>query len=96
MLSNIWKAHDSNSWQNNFINRIQIYNQSPWFEIMAIYLLKPNSHWQHQKPNSHWQYQKPNLRWHYLSEAQGYQYLVKYYIIIISPRSPIMTNALDS
>ena len=72
---------------------------------MAIYLSKaqftlatsnPNFHWQHQKPNSHWQYQKPNLHWHYLSEAQGYQYLAKYYIIIISPRSSIMTNALDS
>ena len=48
------------------------------------------------KPNSHWQYQKPNLHWHYLSKAQGYQYLAKYYIIIISPKSPIMNNTLDS
>ena len=59
MLDNIWKAHDSSPWQNNFINRIQIHNQSPWFKPMAIYLsksqfslaiLKPNSHWQHQIP----------------------------------------------
>ena len=28
MLSNIWKAHDSNTWQNNFINRIQIHDQT--------------------------------------------------------------------
>ena len=41
MLGNIWKAHDSNSWLNNFINGIQIHNQSPWFETMAIYLSKP-------------------------------------------------------
>ena len=59
MLGNIWKAHDSNPWQNNFINGIQIHNQNPWFKPMAIYLsktqfslaiLKPNSHWQHQNP----------------------------------------------
>ena len=57
MLGSIWKAHDSNPWQNNFINGIQIHNQSPWFKPMAFYLskaqfslaiLKPNSHWQHQ------------------------------------------------
>ena len=57
MLGNIWKAHDSIPWQNNFINEIQTHNQSPWFKLMAIYLsksqfslaiLKPNSHWQHQ------------------------------------------------
>ena len=48
MLGNIWKAHDSNSWQNNFINKIQIHNQSPLFETMVIYLSKLNSHWQHQ------------------------------------------------
>ena len=59
MIGNIWKAHDSSPWQNNFINGIQIHNQSPWFKPMAIYLskaqfllaiLKPNSHWQHQNP----------------------------------------------
>ena len=56
MLGNIWKAHNSSPWQNNFINGIQIHNQNPWFKPMAIYLfktqfsltiLKPNSHWQH-------------------------------------------------
>ena len=40
MLGNIWKAHDSSPWQNNFINGIQIHNQSPWFKPMAIYLSK--------------------------------------------------------
>ena len=40
MLGNISKAHDSSSWQNNFINGIQIHNQSPWFKPMAIYLSK--------------------------------------------------------
>ena len=40
MLGNIWKVHDSSSWQNNFINGIQIHNQSPWFKPMAIYLSK--------------------------------------------------------
>ena len=35
-----WKAHDSSPWQNNFINEIQIYNQSPWINLMANYLLK--------------------------------------------------------
>ena len=40
MLGNIWKAHDSSPWQNNFINGIQIHNQSPWFKLMAIYLSK--------------------------------------------------------
>ena len=29
ILSNIWKVHDTNPWQNNFINEIQIHNQSP-------------------------------------------------------------------
>ena len=76
MLGNIWKAHNSNLWQNNFMNGIQIHNQSPWLETMAIYLSKsqftlaiskPNSHWQHQKPNSHWQYQKPNSHWQHQS-----------------------------
>ena len=54
MLSNIWKAYDLNSWQNNFINGIQIHNQNSWFETTAIYfslaISKPNSHWQHQSP----------------------------------------------
>ena len=68
MLDNIWKAHDSRPWQNNFINGIQIHNQSPWFKPMAIYLSKPqislaisklSSHWQYLKPNSHWQHQSP-------------------------------------
>ena len=63
---------------------------------MAIYLSKAQFTLAISKLNSHWQYQKPSLHWHYLSEAQGYQYMAKYYIIIISPRSPIMTNALDS
>ena len=40
MLGNIWKAHDSSPWQNNFINEIQIHNQSPWFKPMAIYSSK--------------------------------------------------------
>ena len=40
MLDNIWKAHDSSSWQNNFINGIQIHDQSLWFKPMVIYLSK--------------------------------------------------------
>ena len=59
MLDNIWRAYNSNPWQNNFINGIQIQDQDPWFEPMVIYLSnvqftlaisKPNSHWQHQNP----------------------------------------------
>ena len=71
MLGNIWKAQDSSPWQNNFINGIQIHNQSPWWQFIHP---KPNSYWQYQspilignikaqillatsKPNSHWQHQ---------------------------------------
>ena len=61
MLGNICKAHGSNPWQNNFINGIQIYNQSPWFKPMAIYLSKTQSTLIISKPNSHWQYQSPIL-----------------------------------
>ena len=59
MLGNIWKAHDSSPWQSNFINGIQIHNQSPWFKPMAIHsskaqfllaISKLNSYWQHQSP----------------------------------------------
>ena len=57
MFDNIWEAHYSSPWQNNFINGIQIHDQSLWFKLIAIYLsktqfslaiLKLNSHWQHQ------------------------------------------------
>ena len=67
MLGNIWKTHDSSPWQ--FINWIQILNQSPWFKSMAILSMEFKSiikahgvnSWQfiYQKPNSHWQYQNP-------------------------------------
>ena len=122
MFGNIWRAHDSNPWQNNFINGIQIHDQSPWFEPIAIYLSKAQFSLATSKPNSHWQHQSliliDNIKtqfssviskaqltlallkaklttWHYLSKAQGYQYLVKYYIIIISLKSSIMNNTLD-
>ena len=59
MLGNIWKAHDSSPWQNNFINGIKIHNQSPGFKPTTIHsskaqfslvTLKPNSCWKHQSP----------------------------------------------
>ena len=59
MLGNIWRVHDSNPWQNNFINGIQIHDQSPWFEPMAIYLSKAQFTLATSKPNSHWQHQIP-------------------------------------
>ena len=59
MLGNIWKAHDSSSWQNNFINGIQIHNQSPWFKPMAIHSSKTQFLLTTLKPNSYWQYQNP-------------------------------------
>ena len=65
MFGNIWEAHDSSPWQNNFINGIQIYDQIPWFKPITIYLSK-TQFLATSKRNSHWQYQKPNLRWHYL------------------------------
>ena len=61
MLGNIWKTHDSNPWQNNFINGIQIHNQNPCFETMAIYLSKTQFTLAISKPNSHWQHQNPIL-----------------------------------
>ena len=67
MLDNIWKAHDSSPWQNNFINRIQIHNQNSWFKPMTILSMEFKSiikahglnPWQfiYPKPNLHWQYQ---------------------------------------
>ena len=69
MLDNIWKAHDSSPWKNNFINRIQIHNQSLWFKPMAILSMEFKSiikahdlnPWQfiYPKPNSHWQHKSP-------------------------------------
>ena len=59
MLDNIWKAHDSSPWQNNFIYRIQIHNQSPWFKPMAIHSSKTQFSLATSKPNSYWQYQSP-------------------------------------
>ena len=60
MLGKVWKAHNSNPQQNNFINGIQVHNQSPWFNPMVIYLSKspiligniwnPIFYWQHQSP----------------------------------------------
>ena len=44
MLSNILKAHDLSSWQNNFINRIQIHNQNPWFKPIPILSMEFKSH----------------------------------------------------
>ena len=76
MLGNIWKAHDSSPWQNNFINGIQIHNQSPWFKPMAIYSFKAQFSLATSKPNSHLQYQslifslaisKPNSYWQHQS-----------------------------
>ena len=40
ILGNIWEAHDSSPWQNNFINGIQIHSQSPWFKPIAILSMK--------------------------------------------------------
>ena len=40
MLGKVWKVHDLNPWQNNFINGIQVYNQNSWFKPMVIYLSK--------------------------------------------------------
>ena len=57
MLDNIWKTHDPNPWQNNFINGIQIHSQNLWFKPMAIYLSKIQFILTISKPNSYWQYQ---------------------------------------
>ena len=65
IFGNIWEVYDSSLWQNNFINGIQIHDQSSWFKPMAIYLSKAQFLLATSKPNSHWQYQKLNLRWHY-------------------------------
>ena len=70
MLGNIWKAHDSSPWQNNFINGIQIHNQSPWFKPIAIHsskaqfslaISKAQFSLATSKPNSYWQHQSPIL-----------------------------------
>ena len=55
------KVHDSSPWQNNFINRIQIHNQSPWFKPMAIHSSKTQFSLATSMPNSYWQYQNPIL-----------------------------------
>ena len=61
MLGNIWKTHDSSSWQNNFIDGIQIYNQSPWFKPMAIHSSKTQFSLATSNPNSYWQHQNLNF-----------------------------------
>jgi len=57
MVGNIWKVHALSPWQNNFIDGIQIHNQSPWFKPMAIYSSKAQFSLTTSKLNSHWQYQ---------------------------------------
>ena len=67
--------------------------------------LKFNFHWQHQNPilisnikNSINGDTIKSLTWllgTILSKAQSYQYLANYYIIISSPKSPIMNNTLS-
>ena len=61
MLGNIWEAHDSSLWQNNFVNGIQIHDQSPWFKPIAIYLSKTQFLLATSKSNFHWQNQSPIL-----------------------------------
>ena len=72
ILGNIWKAHDSSPWQNNFTNGIQIHDQSPWFKPMVIYLskaqflignIKAQFSLAISKSSSRWQYLKPNSHW---------------------------------
>ena len=71
MLGNIWKTHDSSLWQNNFINGIQIYNQSPWFKPMTIHSSKAQFSLATSKPDFHWHYFIKKKR------AQDYQTLGK-------------------
>ena len=59
MLGNIWKVHDSSPLQNNFINGIQIHNQSSWFKPMTIHSSKTQFSLATSKPNSYWQRQSP-------------------------------------
>ena len=61
MFGNIWKAHDSSPWKNNFINGIRIHNQSPWFKLMAIHSSKTQFSLVTSRLNSHWQHQSPIL-----------------------------------
>ena len=129
MLGNIWKAHDSSSWQNNFINEIQIHNQSPWFKPMEIYLSKAqfslatsktqltlalfkaqfslailigNIKAQFSLAISKAQFALALLKAQANYLALFYQkpkvikYSAKYYIIIISLKSPIINNTLNS
>ena len=80
MLGNIWEAHDSSPWQNNFTNGVQIHDQSPWFKPMAIYLSKTQFPLATSKPNSHWQFQKPNLHWHYFKPNFNWQHQILIFI----------------
>ena len=80
MLGNIWKVHDSSPWQNNFIDGIQVHNQSPWFKPMAIYSSKTQFLLAISKLNSYWQHQSPILIGTNLSNrkrTQDYQRLAK-------------------
>ena len=66
MLDNIWKTHDSSPWKDNFINGIQIHNQSLWFKPMAIHSSKAQFSLATSKPNSYWQYQNPTSKAQFL------------------------------
>ena len=61
MFGNIWNAHDSSPWKNNFINGIWIHNQSSWFKLMAIHSSKTQFSLVTSRLNSHWQHQSPIL-----------------------------------
>ena len=75
--------------KTNFINGIQIPNQSPWFKPMAIYLSKAKFSLAISKLSSHWQHQSPILIGNIKAQFSLAIYLSKaqFSLAILNPNS---------
>ena len=92
------QTHDKTILSIEFKSMIKAHGLNPWRFICP----KPNSHWQHQSPigNIKTQFSSALLKAqaNYLAlfiESPRLSILGKYYIIIISLKSPIINNTLD-
>ena len=97
ILGNIWEAHDSSPWQNNFINGIQIHSQSPWFKPIAILSMKFKSIIKSHDLNP-WQFylSKTQFTLAISSKAQFSRVISKSQILIGNIKSLVLASNIKS
>ena len=97
ILGNIWEAHDSSPWQNNFINGIQIHSQSPWFKPIAILSMKFKSIIKSHDLNP-WQFYLPKTQFTLAisSKAQFSRVISKSQILIGNIKSLVLAGNIKS